>query len=38
MHRLAQPEATMLRSRRNPENAFYIEPRSGERYPLDVPR
>ena len=28
----------MLRSRRNPDNAFYIEPRSGERYPLDVPR
>jgi threonine synthase len=28
----------MPRSRRNPENAFYVEPRSGERYPLDVPR
>ena len=28
----------MPRSRRNPENAFYVEPRSGDRYPLDVPR
>jgi threonine synthase len=28
----------MPRSRRNPKNAFYIEPRSGDRYPLDVPR
>src|SRR5882724_1696795 len=28
----------MPRSRRSPENSFYIEPRSGDRYPLDVPR
>jgi len=28
----------MSRSRPNPENAFYVEPRSGDRYPLDVPR
>ena len=28
----------MPRSRPTPENAFYIEPRSGDRYPLDVPR
>ena len=28
----------MPRSRRNPENAFYVEPRSGQHYPLDVPR
>jgi threonine synthase len=28
----------MLRSRRNPDNSFYFEPRSGDRYPLDIPR
>jgi len=28
----------MPRSSRNPDNSFYIEPRSGDRYPLDVPR
>jgi threonine synthase len=28
----------MPRSRPNAENSFYIEPRSGDRYPLDVPR
>jgi threonine synthase len=28
----------MPRSRRNPNDSFYIEPRSGDRYPLDVPR
>jgi threonine synthase len=28
----------MPRSKPNPENSFYVEPRSGERYPLDVPR
>src|SRR3954471_12119316 len=28
----------MPRSRRNPETAFYIEPRSGDSFPLDVPR
>src|SRR3954453_17909953 len=25
-------------SRRNPGNSFYVEPRSGDRYPLDIPR
>jgi threonine synthase len=28
----------MLRSRRNSDNFFYFEPRSGDRYPLDIPR
>ncbi|CAN7259622.1 threonine synthase [Bradyrhizobium sp. LjRoot220] len=28
----------MPRSQRNPDPSFYIEPRSGQRYPLDVPR
>ena len=27
-----------FRSGKNPENAYYVEPRSGERYPLDFPR
>jgi threonine synthase len=28
----------MLRSERKPHSSFYIEPRSGDRYPLDMPR
>jgi len=28
----------MPRSKQNPNASFYVEPRSGERYPLDVPR
>src|SRR4051812_17811445 len=28
----------MPHPKRTPENSFYVEPRSGERYPLDVPR
>jgi len=28
----------MPRPKRNPNASFYIEPRSGDRYPLDVPR
>lgn len=28
----------MPRSRPNPDDSFYIEPRGGDRYPLDVPR
>jgi threonine synthase len=28
----------MLRSKPKPDSSFYIEPRSGDRYPLDIPR
>jgi threonine synthase len=28
----------MPQSRRKPEASFYVEPRSGDRYPLDIPR
>ena len=28
----------MPRSKPNPNDSFYVEPRSGDRYPLDVPR
>ncbi|MGE9007400.1 threonine synthase [Leptospira interrogans] len=28
----------MPRSKQNPNDSFYVEPHSGERYPLDVPR
>jgi threonine synthase len=31
-------DTLMSQFQRRPENAFYIEPRSGERYPLDRPR
>jgi threonine synthase len=35
---LAQPDDAMLRSKPNPNDSFYVEPRSGDRYPLDIPR
>ena len=28
----------MIRSKRRPDSSFYIEPRGGDRYPLDIPR
>jgi threonine synthase len=28
----------MLQSKRKPDSSYYIEPRSGDRYPLDIPR
>jgi threonine synthase len=31
-------DSLMPQSQRRPQNSFYIEPRSGERYPLDRPR
>jgi phospholipase/carboxylesterase len=37
-HRSRMADTLMSQFQRRPENAFYIEPRSGERYPLDRPR
>jgi threonine synthase len=31
-------DSLMLRSKPTPDSTFYIEPRSGDRYPLDIPR